>query len=82
MEILRPRRDRGADGRLAPGVPAAAAALAAARRHIRRRKLTQFYLKRLKKAVDAPLVPLPFLFDERHRPDQSLQALAERLEAA
>ena len=67
-------------GRLAPGVPAAAA-LTAARHHIRRRKLTQFYLKRLKKAVDAPVVPLPFLFDERLT-RQSLQALAERLEAA
>ena len=67
-------------GRLAPGVPAAAA-LTAARHHIRRRKLTQFYLKRLKKAVDAPLVPLPFLFDERLT-RQSLQVLAERLEAA
>lgn len=67
-------------GRLAPGVPAAAA-LIAARHHIRRRKLTQFYLKRLKKAVDAPVVPLPFLFDERLT-RQSLQVLAERLEAA
>jgi anion-transporting ArsA/GET3 family ATPase len=67
-------------GRLAPGVPAAAA-LTAARHHIRRRKLTQFYLKRLKKAVDAPVVPLPFLFDERLS-RQSLQVLAERLEAA
>jgi anion-transporting ArsA/GET3 family ATPase len=67
-------------GRLAPGVPAAAA-LTAARHHIRRRKLTQFYLKRLKKAVDAPVVPLPFLFDERLT-RQSLQSLAERLEAA
>jgi anion-transporting ArsA/GET3 family ATPase len=67
-------------GRLAPGVPAAAA-LTLARHHIRRRKLTQFYLKRLKKAVDAPVVPLPFLFDERLT-RQSLQVLAERLEAA
>ena len=67
-------------GRLAPGVPAAAA-LTAARHHIRRRKLTQFYLKRLKKAVDAPVVPLPFLFDEQLT-RQSLQVLAERLEAA
>jgi anion-transporting ArsA/GET3 family ATPase len=67
-------------GRLAPGVPAAAA-LVTARHHIRRRKLTQFYLKRLKKAVAAPVVPLPFLFDD-HLTRQSLQALAERLEAA
>jgi anion-transporting ArsA/GET3 family ATPase len=67
-------------GRLAPGVPAAAA-LALARHHIRRRKLTAFYLKRLQKAVDAPVVPLPFLFDERLG-RASLQVLAERLEAA
>lgn len=67
-------------GRLAPGVPAAAA-LTAARHHIRRRKLTQFYLKRLKRAVYAPVVPLPFLFDQRLS-RQSLQVLAERLEAA
>jgi anion-transporting ArsA/GET3 family ATPase len=67
-------------GRLAPGVPAAGA-LTAARHHIRRRKLTQFYTRRLKKAVDAPIVLLPFLFDERLT-RQSLQVLAERLEAA
>ena len=67
-------------GRLAPGVPAAAALLMA-RHHIRRRKLTQFYLKRMKKAADAPLVALPFLFDERLTRG-SLQLLAERLEAA
>jgi anion-transporting ArsA/GET3 family ATPase len=67
-------------GRLAPGVPAASA-LIAARHHIRRRKLTQFYLRRLKKAVDAPVVALPFLFDEQLT-RQSLQVLAGRLEAA
>ena len=47
------------------GVFAATAALALARHHIRRRKLSAFYLKRLQKAVEAPVVPLPFLFDER-----------------
>ena len=67
-------------GRLAPGVPAAAA-LALARHHIRRRKLTAFYLKRLQKAMDAPIVTLPFLFDERLG-RSSLQVLADRLEAA
>ena len=67
-------------GRLAPGVPAAAA-LNLARHHIRRRKLTAFYLKRLRKAVEAPVVPLPFLFDEQLT-RASVQALAERLEAA
>jgi hypothetical protein len=69
-----------APGRLAPGVPLAGA-LALARHHIRRRKLTQFYLKRLRKAADAPLAELPFLFDER-LDRGSLQRLAERLEAA
>ena len=71
---------RDVPGRLAPGVPAAAA-LAMARHHIRRRKLTQFYLRRLKKAADAPVVALPFLFDD-HLTRGSLQLLAERLEAA
>lgn len=67
-------------GRLAPGVPAAAA-LAMARHHIRRRKLTEFYLRRLRKATEAPVAALPFLFDERLT-RRSLEILAERLEAA
>ena len=79
MEILE-LASRETSGRLAPGVPAAAA-LALARHHIRRRKLSDFYLRRLKKGVDAPVVPLPFLFDERIS-RASLQVLAERLEAA
>jgi anion-transporting ArsA/GET3 family ATPase len=69
-----------ADGRLAPGVTLEAA-LGAARRHIRRRKMTQFYLGRLQKACDVPVVPLPFLFGEAiHEVD--LEVLAHRLEAA
>lgn len=69
-----------ADGRLAPGVTLAAA-LEAARRHIRRRKMTQFYRKRLEKSADVPVVSLPFLFSEAiHEAD--LEILAERLEAA
>lgn len=79
MEVLS-LAGKDVGGRLAPGVPAAAA-LALARHHIRRRKLTAFYLKRLQKAVDVPVVPLPFLFDERLT-RASVQVLAERLEAA
>ena len=57
------------------------AALAAGRRHIRRRKLTQFYLRRLQRAVDVPVVTLPLLFTDRLS-EASLEVLAERLEAA
>src|SRR5712691_1294076 len=62
-EILR-RASEEDDGRLAPGVTLQAA-LGAARRHIRRRKLTQFYRKRLEQAVEAPVVSLPLLFTDR-----------------
>ena len=78
-EILR-RVTEDEDGRLAPGVTLQAA-LAAGRRHIRRRKLTQFYLKRLKQAVDVPVVPLPLLFTDRID-ETALETLAERIEAA
>jgi len=78
-EILR-RASEDEDGRLAPGVTLEAA-LAAARRHIRRRKLTQFYRKRLERAVDAPVVSLPLLFTDRID-EPALESLAERLEAA
>ncbi len=79
QEVLALGRDE-AEGRLAPGI-VLPAALAAARRHIRRRKLTQFYLRRLRDAIDAPLVTLPFLFTESiHEGD--LETLAERLEVA
>jgi anion-transporting ArsA/GET3 family ATPase len=67
-------------GRLAPGV-SLDAALEAARRHVRRRKMTQFYRGRLQKAVDVPLVSLPFLFTDAIR-ERDLEVLAERLEAA
>lgn len=70
----------GAEGRLARDVELGAA-LAAARRHIRRRKLTRFYQARLKRALPLPLVTLPFLFEDRIGPD-SLRLLAERFEAA
>jgi hypothetical protein len=78
-EILR-RASEDEDGRLAPGVTLQAA-LGAARRHIRRRKLTQFYRKRLEQAVDAPVVSLPLLVTDR-LDESALETLAERLEAA
>jgi anion-transporting ArsA/GET3 family ATPase len=70
----------GADGRLARDVELAAA-LAAARRHMRRRKLTQFYQARLKRSLPVPVVTLPFLFEER-LDREALRLLAHRLEAA
>jgi anion-transporting ArsA/GET3 family ATPase len=78
-EVLRLTAE-GAEGDVAPGVPLAAA-LRAARRQIRRRKLAAFYERRLRRSLPAPLVSLPFLFREALRvPD--LRRLAERLEAA
>jgi hypothetical protein len=78
-EILR-RVAEDEDGRLAPGVTLQAA-LFAGRRHIRRRKLTQFYLRRLQQSGDAPVVTLPLLFTDR-LDERALETLAERLEAA
>ena len=78
-EILR-RAGEEEDGKLAPGVTLKAA-LAAGRRHIRRRKLTQFYQRRLKQASDTPMVSLPLLFTDRIG-EGALEALAARLEAA
>lgn len=70
----------GADGLVERGVPLPAG-LRAARRQIRRRKLTRFYESRLRRAVDLPLVSLPFLFHDSLGLEQ-LRQLAERLEAA
>ena len=70
----------GARGRLADG-SSLGAALAAARHHIRRRKLTQFYEKRLRRAVDLPVVSLPYLFQDEIGP-AAIRLLADRLEAA
>ena len=70
----------GATGRLARGV-GLSAALAAARRHLRRRKLTQFYQAQLRRALPLPLVSLPYLFDEDIGPS-SIERLARRLEVA
>ena len=69
-----------ASGRLARGV-GLRSALAAARRHLRRRKLTQFYQMRLRRTLPLPTVTLPYLFDEDIGPS-SIERLARRLEAA
>lgn len=53
----------GAGGEVAPGAPLPAA-LRAARRQVRRRRLTRFYRHRLRRTLDTPLVSLPFLFRE------------------
>jgi hypothetical protein len=55
-------------------------ALAAARRHIRRRKLSRFYEARLRRALALPLVRLPYLFGEPG--PQALDVLVARLRAA
>jgi anion-transporting ArsA/GET3 family ATPase len=78
-EVLRLARD-AAGAELEPGVPLATA-LRAARRQIRRRKLTRFYRARLARALDTPLVSLPFLFRESLGTPE-LRALADALEAA
>ena len=78
-EVLRLTAEE-AQGDLAPGVPLPAA-LRAARRQIRRRKLTRFYQARLRRSLDCPLVTLPFLFREALSLDD-VRTLAGRLEAA
>jgi anion-transporting ArsA/GET3 family ATPase len=70
----------GAQGTVAPGVPLSAA-LFAARRHLRRRKLTRFYQDRLRRGLEVPLVSLPFHFTDALDLG-ALRILAERLEAA
>ena len=71
---------RGAQGRVAPGV-SLPGALLAARRQIRRRKLTRFYETRLRRALPLPLVSLPYLFGEPQGAE-ALKTLARRIEAA
>lgn len=78
-EVLRRLAD-GEDGPLGPQV-SLAAALTAARRHIRRRRMTQFYQTRLRRLVPLPLLTLPYLFDETLGLE-SLRTLAHRLDAA
>jgi len=78
-EVLR-LATSGATGDLEPGVPLAAA-VRAARRQIRRRKLTRFYRDRLKRSLGSPLVSLPFLFRETLGLAE-LGTLADALESA
>lgn len=56
-------------------------ALRAARRHIRRRRLTQFHRARLRRAVPLPLLSLPYVFDEALGP-AALLGFAEILAQA
>lgn len=70
----------GATGRIERGIPLGGA-LRAARRQLRRAKLTRFYETRLKRSLPLPLVSLPYLFREELGPDDMRQ-LAERLSAA
>jgi len=78
-EVLRLTAE-GTGGTLEGGV-ALPTALRAARRQIRRRKLTRFYQTRLRRSLPSPLVSLPFLFRESLT-IEDVRALAARLEAA
>ena len=78
-EVLR-LAAQGPSGRLKGDVPLAAALLAA-RRQIRRRKLTRFYETRLEARAPLPLVCLPYLFRDV-LDEEDLLLLASRLEAA
>jgi anion-transporting ArsA/GET3 family ATPase len=75
-EILRLSKE-GADMSLGPGA-SLASALAAARRHVRRRKLSRFYETRLRRALPLPFVTLPYLFREEIGKDE-VRLVAERL---
>jgi len=70
----------GREGELGGGVPLPAA-LRAARRQIRRSRLTRFYQRRLRRRLPGPLVSLPFLVRDGIGVGD-LETLAERLEAA
>ena len=78
-EVLRLAAE-GASGRLERGIPLDGA-LRAARRQVRRAKLTRFYQTRLKRSLPLPLVSLPYLFREEIGPED-VRELAERLAAA
>jgi anion-transporting ArsA/GET3 family ATPase len=71
---------QGAHGRL-EGRVSLSAALQAGQRQIRRRKLTRFYQTRLQKALDLPLICLPYLPREELGPAE-VRLLADRLEAS
>jgi anion-transporting ArsA/GET3 family ATPase len=78
-EVLRLTAD-DAMGTL-PGGVSLPAALEAARRLLRRERMTRFYQARLRRALDLPLVSLPFLFQDQIGLSQ-VEELADRLEAA
>jgi anion-transporting ArsA/GET3 family ATPase len=78
-DVMR-RLAAGEDGPLGPRATLGAA-LVAARRHLRRRKLTRFYQARLRRQVPLPVTSLPYLFEEPLGP-AALRLLAERLAAA
>lgn len=78
-EILR-LTAAGRDGLLEPGI-ALSAALRAARRQIRRHRLTRFYQRRLRRRLDTPLISLPHLVRDRLG-EEDLLLLGERLGAA
>lgn len=81
-EVLRLAAERAQGSLAGPGGSVdLAAALAAGLHHLRRVRLTRFYLTRLRRAVDGPVVPLPCLVEEALGPD-SLRLLARRLEEA
>lgn len=76
LERLAHGEDGPLDGRVRLGP-----ALGAARRQLRREKLTRFYLQRLRRELDAPLVTLPHVFEE-HLDAAALRRFSECLEAA
>jgi anion-transporting ArsA/GET3 family ATPase len=78
-EVLRLTAEQ-ATGTLPGGVPLGAA-LGAARRLLRRERMTRFYQGRLRRELALPLLSLPFLFQEQIGPTQ-VEQLADRLEAA
>jgi anion-transporting ArsA/GET3 family ATPase len=78
-EILR-LTAAGRDGLLEPGI-ALSAALRAARRQIRRHRLTRFYQRRLRRRLDTPLISLPYLVRD-HLGEDDLLLLGERLGGA
>jgi anion-transporting ArsA/GET3 family ATPase len=69
-----------ATGRLDHGV-SLPLALAVARSHIRRHKMTQFYVRRLRRELGEPPLTLPYLFS-RALGETALDLLADRLESA
>lgn len=78
-EVLRLTAE-DATGTLAGGVDLRAS-LEAARRLLRRERMTRFYQTRLRRSLDLPLATLPYLFQDQIGPSQ-VEELADRLEAA